>query len=1539
MRIGHTAAAAALLALAFPGGAQQAGAYFSLSSSRTFGPGQRAFVQLWGHGIDLLQFRVYRIHDPMAFFEKLEDEHRFGGRAPRAPRQLTPLERLHRWKARQRAAVRDLLRYQFSREQRWVIRDWLAVRRQQPVVPAGPVPEEFARVPLLNPQRVVAVWQQRVGRRESWASQTVPVPVKDKGLYLVEATDGSLQAYTIVSVSDLAIIAKGSPGRLLARVLDRSSGAPVAGAPVVVRVKQQEPLKLRADGEGVFEATLGEAQPESVLVMARQGEDFAAVSMYGWNLGTDPDRRLTGYIYTDRPVYRPGHTVYFRGILRAEAGAGYQLPARREVQLEVEDPEGKPASRQTLTLSPLGTFHGQLQLAQGAALGYYSIELRTGGSFISGGFQVEEYKKPEYEVKVTPAARRVLQGGPVQATIEARYYYGEPVSQAKVAYTVHRSRYWLPYYFEEEEEPEEGEGAEAAQGPGGEELLQGSGELDAQGRLSIQVPTGPWPHDARYRITARVTDAANREISSAAMVVATVGSYFVHVEPDRYVYSPGETARLAVETRDYDGRPVGGADYRIEVTEYRRDRQTGPVVATAEGRTDAAGKAAAEVRLPAGGSFRARAFSRTPEGREVEDFAHLWVAAAWASYEARRGRIELVPDKKSYAPGEVARVLILTGQPQAHLWVTTEGRQVYTSRTLLARSPAVTLEVPIRPEYVPNFYLSAAFLSGHQLYQGAKSIRVPPLQQQLGVEVTAAKSEFKPGESTLYTVEARDHAGRPVSGEFSLGVVDEAIYAVRPERVPDILKFFYGSLYNRVSTDSSLSYYFQGEAGRRRMPLAWVRPAGARAQLKPEKLVQPEIRKAFPDTIHWVADLRTDASGRAQARVTFPDALTTWRATVRGVTADTKVGSALNRVIVRKNVILRLAAPRFFVQGDEVVVSAIVHNYLASAKQVQVSLAVEGLELLEGRTTDVAVASRGQARVDFRVRARAPGQAVLLAKALTDEESDALELTLPIRPYGVKLSEARAGAISEAEGQAAVELSFPPDATPESRTLTIEAAPTLAGAILGALEYLTSFPYGCTEQTMSSFLSNVMVAQAVRELGLKSAVDAAELNKKIRQGLDRLYDFQHEDGGWGWWQTDESDAFMTAYVLSGLGQARAAGHAVREHALARAVSWLGGQWPKLERAPADLRAYLVFALAGAGVQPAAWREALWAQRRDLSAYGLALVGLAFEQAGDPHAAEAATLLEGMARADQREAYWQVGHDALMDIHMEVTPEATAYALKLLTRLRPESPLLVKAALYLINHRDQGAWWGSTKQTAMVLYGLTDYLRQTRELRPNFGLRVWVNDRPVLERRFGEADALRAAPVEVRIPAAQLAGGGTRIRISKSGEGRLYWSARAEYYSTAERLAPTGTVSLNLLRDYFRLAPSEESGRIVYKLEPLGAVVGKGDVIAVRLTLSGGAWRYLVLEDPIPSGTEFIERDDLYELKEKPAWWQSWYSRREFHDDRAALFQTYFHRAQAQYFYLLKVVNPGRFRVSPARVQPMYQPGYLATTEGRVLEVK
>ena len=257
--------------------------------------------------------------------------------------------------------------------------------------------------------------------------------------------------------------------------------------------------------------------------------------------------------------------------------------------------------------------------------------------------------------------------------------------------------------------------------------------------------------------------------------------------------------------------------------------------------------------------------------------------------------------------------------------------------------------------------------------------------------------------------------------------------------------------------------------------------------------MQPKVRKAFPDTAYWVADVNTGSNGQATVRFNYPDAITSWRATTRGVTQDTMVGGAVVNTIVRKNLMVRLVVPRFFRRGDEITVSTIVQNYLPTEKVARVSMEFDGLQVIDGGTKDVNVPSRGLMKVDYRVRVLNVDSARVLGKALTDVESDAMELTLPVVPFGVKLAIAKSGSIAGGGTSDTVQpLTFPPGAESGTRKLTISVTPSIAGTVFAALEFLTSYPYGCTEQTMSSFLPDVLVANAMQKLGVKSNIDPAD---------------------------------------------------------------------------------------------------------------------------------------------------------------------------------------------------------------------------------------------------------------------------------------------------------------------------------------------------------------------------------------------------------------------------------------------------------------
>ena len=1539
-----------LLLCALPVGGQRPNAYFSVSTNKTFLPGEKIGLRVYARDVAELEFRVYKVKDPIAFFERLESPNNFGHVTPKeAIESPTLLERFHDWKREIWLDIRNFFRRQFSTASRVHIREQEGDALKTKIGTAA----VFAQVPLLNPSQLVLRWRAQLPPRFFSDTENVAVDSLSKGVYLVEATDGSLRAYTIVVVSELGVITKTAPRQVVAFSADRRTGAPLPDTDVRIWSDKNERARLKTDSNGLTETPIPDGQYQDVRVLAVHGDDVALVTPESYNMSSNPGDDWEGYVYTDRPVYRPTHTVHFKAILRKRNGERYSVPVGEQAQVVIEDSASKTVMQTTLQLSQFGTIHGDLELPANAALGYYSITIRGTGAKryeTTGGFQVEEYKKPEYEVKVTTSSLRVLQGSPIEATIEARYYFGEPVANADVKYVVHTSTFWSPYIERDEDNGlSNGEGDSEDNAPeydyGGEQVSEQTGKLDADGKLKIRIPTKIDDHhyDTRYRIEARVTDAGNREISGHNSALATYGSFQVGISADNYFYQKGETINATVVARDYDGKPIQ-THVRVDMENNPYWNQQTPVrvLESHEADTDATGSVRVTFAAKEAGSYYLRVRARTPEKREVVGTSWIWVPSSvqgWMAGESRE--IRLIADKKSYSVGDTAHVLVMTGMPETYLLVTTEARTIQTKRVIHATSANATIDIPILSEHQPNVFVSVAFLQDNKFYQSSKNLKVPSVQQKLKIEIQPSKAQFTPGQKASYALSVHDSQGKPVSGEFSLGVVDEAIYGIYPDTTGDITQSFFGQVYNRIATDSSLEFEFTGEAGKKTMFLAYRGPVNPRAlaQLKPETLVQPKIRKVFPDTALWAPDIHTDANGHAEMELTFPDSLTSWRATVRGATLDTKVGSATNNVIVRKNLMVRLAVPRFFRQGDEVTVSAIVHNYLATTKTVEVSLDMKGLTVLNGSTTRIDVPSKGETKVDWIVRAQSVQQAVLTAKALSNEESDAMEITLPVNPVGVKQTDAKSGSLANVEQDETTTVTLPGNPDQSAPALDINLNSSFAGSIFGALNYLTAYPYGCTEQTMSSFLPNIVVAKAMKDLHLADTIDTPDLEAKIKAGMARLKDFQHDDGGWGWWKDDDSLVFMTAYVVAGFGQAHEAGYDYDGDALKRAEDWLHSMITKYPNMRPELRAYVIYALSVNGVANPQEVQTAWDHRSDMKTQGLAMLGLALQLTGDhAKAVEIAGTLESTATANDREASWASSYDYFMEFEFNDAAETTAYAMRLLSAAKPESALLPKAAFWLVNHRSGGYFWDSTKQTAMVIFGLTDYMKASHELDANFRADVYVNGKKVMTKQFTSADAMSANQPMMHLDASQLLQGKNEIRIHKSGIGRLYWSASGSYYSNDKHLVQENKLSLSITRDYYRLVPENTGQKIVYNLDPVKGELHVGDIVAVRVSVGGGEWRYLLMEDPIPAGAEFIQRDDLYELKQRPDWWQNWYNRREFHDDRAAIFQTYF-TSHHEYVYLLKIVNPGKFQVSPAMVQPMYQPSIFATSDMAIFEVK
>lgn len=1516
---------------AVPAQVDEARVYFSLASAETVPPGREAQVRVQAQGVGQLEFRLYRVRDPRAFFLKLDSPSSFGMGRGRVFRRLAPLERFAGWKRRQLAQLRDLVRMQFTPDNRSRIRAWLKGGQEKPVTPAGGAPS-YAGVPVLNPDQLVKRWTQPVRGKQPWESVMVRVPLPEAGVYVLEATDQTKQAYTVLLATPVAVISKAYEGRLALRVVDRMSGEPRGrcGLEVLDLAEKKSIVRGTTDAGGGTVLEFRDRLEDSLLLLADCGGQLSAAALSSYAIS--PWRGLSGTVYTDRPVYRPGQKVRFRAILRESRGGEPVLPEARRARVRVDNAQGNPVFQKTVSLTKYGSVSGEFDLPEDAPLGYFGVIIGPDGSeeAVYGGFHVEEYRKPDYEVKVKPSSARVLQGTRVEALVQARYYYGEPVAGAEVEYVVHRYRWFPPWWDWEEFEPEETEEAY-----GGEQVLERKGRLGEEGNLTVSFPLERGAHDYLYRIEARVMDEGGRVISGAASFLGTRAPFLITARPDRWVYGEGETVRWRVTSTDFDRQPVAGVPFEVQLYRTVKGKRSGRMTLTRSATTGADGEAVVEFPAPESGYWMVVTVAGAPQG-QVQEEEWLWVSGEWSGGPLTE-KVRLALDRTSYKPGETAKALVVTGLPRADVWLTVEGSTIYWSKFARIEGGAAAVEIPVKSEYAPNVFVTAVFLHNDRFYQGRKVLKSPPVQKQVFVGLTPSKKEFQPGEPATFQLSAKDDEGRPLRAEFSLGVVDEAIYAIRRDPVSDLVKLFYGHRWNRVQTSSSQSFYFWGEAGTRRIELARRAGAPLRAQLKREEVAEPRVRKEFPDTAFWVADLETDAQGRAEARFAFPDSLTTWRATAHGVTPDSKVGSAVERVLVRKDVVVSIAAPRFLSEGDEAVVPVLARNYSGKPLRARVGMKAQGLRILEGREADIEIPPQGEGRLDYRLKAEQEGTATLTASAASAGGGDAMEISLPVRAYGLPMS-AAAQVRLEGKGSETLVHEFPPSAGPSGRITEVRLAPSMAGAVFAALEYLLTYPYGCAEQVLSALVPNLVVAEALRTLKLETQIDRKELDRNVKASLEKLYAHQNDDGGWGWWHGDDSMPMLTSYALIGLNHAQENGYAVDEERRNRAEAWLRDLPARRQKLNADDVAYALLALAGRGRLDASVLQAAWQRREEMSGFGVAALGLALQKANDGRRGAVAGQLVSMAKQEGEETFWPGGRDPMFLHGFDHSFESTAMAVRFLSGETPGSPLLDRAVRWLLNRRDRGYYWASTKRTAFVIYGLAPLLRQSGELHPDLTARVLVDGREVLRRRFTAEDAVAAKPVKVSVPAA---GSRSEVRVEMEGRGRLYasvnWLWRQAQIQEAGHMPETGP--LRVERRYYRLRRMDTEGKIEYALEPWSGPARRGEIVAVRVSARGaGALNAFVVEDPLPAGAEAVTRDAAFPLRGAPDWWQWRFGRRELRDERASWFPWWIPDRGYETVYLIRFTNAGKFRAAPARVEAMYEPNVKAWSEAAEWEV-
>jgi uncharacterized protein YfaS (alpha-2-macroglobulin family) len=1570
---GARRAAALLFALVFLGAASrpasaQGGVDFYLSNEGFVGPGEVTAIRLSGRNLRRIDFRVYRLTDPLAFFRAQPNPH-----SPRpvalktaVPEAASLRETLREVRTTAARGYRDLARAVVVSDLRGHLADALEISTREEARPERTTPAGAVNVPLLSDFTLVRQFsfEAKPEKRNWWTSNTVPLFEKGAtvGAYLVEAVAGGKRAYTVALVTNLRYVAKQGPSnedKLLVFVAQADSGKPVSGARVVaLRPDDEPPSAQQASVEAATDTNgLAFLPPlrRSQGLMVTRGDDFLLGQAYFYFEAEDWEaegpvlagRRGRVYIYTDRPVYRPGHQVFFKAILRSQDREGrYQTERAASVSVAALDAMNRKIYEAQLASNELGSLEGSFTLASEPALGAYSLEVQWANRSYYGHFRVEEYKKPEFEVSIATDREQYVSGDPMTVAVQANYYFGDPVAGGKLEYEVYQAYYYRPWWTDYDLQWFFA-GEEGYESYDFELVEQGEGSLDEKGSFQVTLRTQGRERDALFRIVARVTDSTNRQISGSRRVPLAAGTFRIEVDSERYAAAAGEPLSFSLRTSTAAGEAVSQA---LQLEVFRRRWEGGASfqdrVETAEVRTGATGRASFRFTPAEPGSYFVAVSAADERGNRLRTDYSFW---AWSSKpwwaEAAGSGLTLTADRKTYAGGETAQLLLVSPVENPTVLFTVEGPSLLEHRVLSVSGSTATIPLPIKDSFSPNVYVSATAVSGGRFFEKTDTLVIPPKNRFLDIKIRTDKPAYQPGEKVQLEVAASDERGHPVDAELSIGVVDQAVYAISPEVVPDIKAFFYGKRPNHVRTNLSTSYYMYSSSMeaqlRRNDDSRW-------ADVK--TVAETKVRKIFKDTMFWQAVVRTGSAGVARLPLATPDNLTTWRITVRAADRDTRVGQTTATFITRKDLMVRLGLPRFFRVRDGGEVLATVHNSQEKAATVRVKLEAQGIDLEGPLEKTLQMNQQTRETLAWSYRVRQPGSARFTVYALSEGKSDAEQIEIPVLPHGLEVSEASTALLEKDRESVRLSLEATGAEAADSLEARLSLAPSLGGPLLSSIDYLVGYPYGCVEQTMSSFLPTVLVTQALTTLGVEAPARSgklAEVPQMVEKGLARLYNFQHEDGGWGWWENDETHPFMTAYVLYGLGRARGSGFAVDEGVIERGRS---AALAALARPALDLstRSYLLYALAVSGSTDRTMVEKLFERRqelaKDLNSMSRALLVLTLQHHGLTEPAR--RMLDELLAETRRLngfAYWE-GASFHYEWHND-SLLTTAAALRAILAVEPQREEAVSAVRWLMSRR-YGDHWRSTLDTAQVLYAMVEYLLARREFAANFEVEVSADGRPLLKQRFGRDDLFKS-PLSLAIPAEALRSGA--IEIKKTGVGNLYATLTRTYFTQEEDIPALKSGPLRIDRQYFRLQLSRQSdGSFGYRRTPLGegGAVKPGDLILVMLNPAASAdSEYVMIEDMLPSGFEVIEdirgwRIEGVPYQEyDPYGWGYWYTHRAVRDTRVAFFSTYFEqRGQKSLHYVLRAQTPGEYHAMPARIELMYYPETRANSREMRMQV-
>ncbi len=914
------------------------------------------------------------------------------------------------------------------------------------------------------------------------------------------------------------------------------------------------------------------------------------------------------FLISDRPVYKPNDVVKFRGQLFIKHDSLYEAFGASSVRVIVKDPKDNDVYTKDLTTDQLGGFFDEFKLPESAAVGVYEINVVHGEKIYYRSFMVEEYRKPEYKISIETPQGPIFSGQTLKFNIRVIYFNNQPVPHARMAYYVHA-------------DPHDGEPFLA---------YRGLEVTDEAGSLSIEVKIDEG-FDGYYTIEVIATDESQRQVEETKSVRVWADDVNIQLE-DEYVWaSPGQEVKIPLTVTNVAGEPLDGT-LTVNVDGVTKD------VLVVNGKAEF-------VFVPE----KAKTYRIELIFKKAKK--HIYVHAFAKDYKP--SELMLLVDQKKVRPNQSIQVDLASSHRITGL-LTLLADRIYEVVAIDAlEQTSVRLKVPEKVSE-RNLFIVFLGLEGGRRVQKELTVSVERELNLSTLKIEFDREKYEPGDTAVIKIEAD-------ANNVCLMLVDEAIYAMVRRDPPSLEDFLYPENdYPTVSYDFAYTWRLYSAARVMFAQLA-SKETSFEDFKKSAVMEKINVREYFPDTALWVPSLSLEG-GVATIRFKVPDSITTFRATAYGFSRSL-FSQGFDSMTVTKPFYVRPHFPSFFREGDVVRITTTIFNQteepLKTNYWVELPDSVKAVQNVAGETIVQPNSSFTQS---YLVRAVRPLDPSTITSYAVSRLKDAIAINVPVKPFAF---EREFYFLEKVEGKRKFTL---PEGEYVQAKLRILTNVTL---ILGqSIEKLIHYPYGCTEQTMSSFLPAVVAA--------KMGLQIANLDEIVQKGLFRLYDHQHSDGGWGWWKTDESHPLMSAYVMEGLYHAIQAGYHVPNPVVQRGIEYLSE----------NLSGYGVYVLSLYGFNVENFEP-----KND--------VDLIFNAVVSNESLQKALKL---LKQTERIAYPQINFED----HFVSEVQLSAVLLRAMLKWQKDSSLVPKLINYLLSKKD-GYFWYSTKDTSFCVLALLEAL--------------------------------------------------------------------------------------------------------------------------------------------------------------------------------------------------------------------------------------